>query len=565
MNDLDSADPNIQTAILEAFAEGVSAAVLLYDRNDLVVFSSQQLASIIPVDVGLMKPGARMRDLLTGMYDAGIRLVADTYEYRRALSREDWVAEQIAGLWKERTETIERPGLDRWIRVVKRRLPSGYGVCVVKDVSEQKKREEQWRLDTERVQVTEEVLDNLPFPISVKDRNGTFVAINKANCDFLDMTAEAVLGHRSAEINSAEVELRLGGINKDVYETGESVRIPEYITRPDGSTVAVMVHKYRIGRPGRYYLVTVKQDVSDLIAEGGQDGSLIPLLRPEDFVRTDLTREKSVPPAADPPNEARLSARILVVTANPQVETEAVGLLVEGGFDASAVSGADELALFLQLASDAGIGIDMVALDADMPDECRHVAEAHGVAVLSFFSGQLRHALPTQVRAELQRTCHDRAAPLEDDWDIAPVANENGIDVLVVEDNEVNQIVFSQIIEGFGYRYALAVDGEEAVQLWREKKPRIILMDVTLPKLNGFEAAAAIRELEAPEERVPVIGVLPHAFDRDREACFEAGMDEVILKPISPEALDAVLNRYLVAMDGDEAIAIAQGAPAFKA
>ena len=176
MNDLESADPNIQTAILEVMSEGLSAGVLLYDKNDAIVFASQQFAGMVPVAKGLLATGTRMRDLLAAMYDAGIRLAADTHGYRRALSREDWIAEQISGLWKERTETLERPAPDRWWSIGKRRLPSGYGVCVIKDISEQKKREEQWRLDTERVQITEEVLDSLPFPISVKDRNGTFVA-----------------------------------------------------------------------------------------------------------------------------------------------------------------------------------------------------------------------------------------------------------------------------------------------------------------------------------------------------------------------------------------------------
>src|SRR5690349_13582601 len=106
MNDLDSADPNIQTAILEVVAEGLSAAVLLYDKNDLLVFASQQFSGLLRVPKSLLQPGARLRDLLAAMYDAGIRMAADTFGYRRTLSREDWVADQIASLWKERAETL---------------------------------------------------------------------------------------------------------------------------------------------------------------------------------------------------------------------------------------------------------------------------------------------------------------------------------------------------------------------------------------------------------------------------------------------------------------------------
>ena len=119
------------------------------------------------------------------------------------------------------------------------------------------------------------------------------------------------------------------------------------------------------------------------------------------------------------------------------------------------------------------------------------------------------------------------------------------VDILIAEDNEVNQIVFSQILEGLGYRYAIATDGEEAVRLWRECSPRLILMDITLPKLNGFEASTRIRSLETAASSIPIIGVLAQPFDRDRNECFAAGMNDVILKPISPEALEATFRAHL--------------------
>lgn len=548
MNDLDTADPNIQTAILEALAEGLSAAVLLYDRNDLVVFASQQIASIMRVQPRLLVPGTRIRDLLAAMYDGGIRLVADTHNYRRALSREDWVAEQIAGLWKERSESLERPGPDRWLSVIKRRLPSGYGVCVIKDVSEQKKREEQWRLDTERVQVTEEVLDNLPFPISVKDRNSTFVAVNKANCDFLDLPADAILGHKGTDINSRAFEARLAPINQHVYETGEPIQLPERITRPDGSTIIAIVHKYRIGKPGRYYLVTVKQDVSSVAASA--DPSLQSTEWASGFVPIDMTRD---PAAISPINAASAVAgtKILIVSRFAGNVAEAIDVLSRQGADVSAAADADEFTLFLQLAAEADVRIDLVVIDARMPVELTQVAEAYGVSALRVEEAAFGPDLPFMVAAELGKSVEDSILPMVEGQTFQPVQKDESIDVLVAEDNEVNQIVFSQIIEGLGYRYVLAVDGEEAVRLWREHSPRLVLMDVTLPKLTGFEASAAIRALEKGDHPVPIIAVLPQAFDRDREACIEAGMNDVILKPISPEALDIVFQRYLASVEDE--------------
>jgi len=550
MNDLDAADPNIQTAILEALAEGLSAAVLLYDRNDLVVFASQQIASIMRVQPRLLMPGTRIRDLLAAMYDAGIRLVADTYNYRRALNREDWVAEQIAGLWKERSESLERPGPDRWLSVVKRRLPSGYGVCVIKDVSEQKKREEQWRLDTERVQVTEEVLDNLPFPISVKDRNSTFVAVNKANCDFLDLPADAILGHKGSDINSKAFEDRLTPINQHVYETGDPIQLPEHITRPDGSTALTIVHKYRIGKPGRYYLVTVKQDVSSVVAGVRTDLSQQSSEWVSGFVPIDMTRSAVSSSAVDPLS-AVAGAKILVVSRFADTVAEAIDVLSRQAADVSAAADADEFTLFLQLAAEADVRIDLVVIDARMPAELKQIAEAYGVTSLRVEEGIFGSGLPARIATELAKPVDEIVLPPIDEPSFGPVSKDESVDVLVAEDNEVNQIVFSQIIEGLGYSYVLATDGEEAVRLWREHSPRLVLMDVTLPKLTGFEASAAIRALEDGVKAVPIIAVLPQAFDRDREACIEAGMNDVILKPISPEALDAVFQRYLLS-DEDE-------------
>lgn len=548
MNDLDTADPNIQTAILEALAEGVSAAVLLYDRNDLVVFASQQIASIMRVQPRLLVPGTRIRDLLTAMYDAGIRLVADTHNYRRALSREDWVAEQIAGLWKERSESLERPGPDRWLNIAKRRLPSGYGVCVIKDVSEQKKREEQWRLDTERVQVTEEVLDNLPFPISVKDRNSTFVAVNKANCDFLDLPADAILGHKGTDINNKVFEDRIAPINQHVYETGEPIQLPERITRPDGSTALTIVHKYRIGKPGRYYLVTVKQDVSSVVAGAGAGTGAEQSLQSSEwasgFVPIDMTRDP-VSAALHHSTAVVAGAKILIVSRFADMVTGAIDVLARAAADVSAAADADEFTLFLQLAAEADVRIDLVVIDARMPAELMQIAEAYGVAALRVAETSFGPDLPLRVAAELARPHDDVVLPSIVEQAGPSLQKDESVDVLIAEDNEVNQIVFTQIIEGLGYRYVLAVDGEEAVRLWREHSPRLVLMDVTLPKLNGFEASAAIRALEDGTDIVPIIGVLPQALDRDREACVDAGMNDVILKPISPEALDTVFRRYL--------------------
>lgn len=124
--------------------------------------------------------------------------------------------------------------------------------------------------------------------------------------------------------------------------------------------------------------------------------------------------------------------------------------------------------------------------------------------------------------------------------------------ILVAEDNLVNQIVFTEALKQLGKDFELANDGREAVDLWREKKPRIIVMDVSMPNMNGHEATREIRRIEAEEglDRTPIIAVTAHAMASDRQHCEDAGMDDYMTKPISPDMLNAKISQWL----GDEPI-----------
>jgi CheY-like chemotaxis protein len=120
------------------------------------------------------------------------------------------------------------------------------------------------------------------------------------------------------------------------------------------------------------------------------------------------------------------------------------------------------------------------------------------------------------------------------------------LDILVAEDNEVNQLVFGQILSGLDLSYKIAANGRTAVEMYRTFKPRLILMDVSMPEMNGYEAARAIREAEAASGmHTPIIGVTAHALKGDREKCLEAGMDDYLPKPVSPERLGKKIGTWL--------------------
>jgi CheY-like chemotaxis protein len=127
-----------------------------------------------------------------------------------------------------------------------------------------------------------------------------------------------------------------------------------------------------------------------------------------------------------------------------------------------------------------------------------------------------------------------------------PQGIHGNLDILVAEDNEVNQLVFTQILSETGYSFEIVANGRKAVDAYERLNPRMILMDVSMPEMNGHEATGKIRELEAAREtHVPIVGVTAHALKGDRERCLEAGMDDYLPKPISPKALMAKVDRWI--------------------
>jgi len=136
--------------------------------------------------------------------------------------------------------------------------------------------------------------------------------------------------------------------------------------------------------------------------------------------------------------------------------------------------------------------------------------------------------------------------------DAKPAQQNLPLDILIAEDNEVNQLVFGQILSGLGLNYRIAGNGRTAVEMYRTLKPKLVLMDVSMPEMNGYEAARAIRAAEAGTGmHTPIIGVTAHALKGDREKCIDSGMDDYLPKPISPDRLGAKIGTWL----GENALA----------
>ncbi len=139
------------------------------------------------------------------------------------------------------------------------------------------------------------------------------------------------------------------------------------------------------------------------------------------------------------------------------------------------------------------------------------------------------------------------AAPATEASEPCAKADQDGaLDVLVAEDNDINQIVFTQILQETQYTFKIVKDGAEALESYRNDSPRLILMDVSMPEMNGMDAARAIRDLEeVGGTRVPIVGVTANALRGDREKCLDVGMDDYLAKPVSPAMLKQKISDWL--------------------
>ena len=123
--------------------------------------------------------------------------------------------------------------------------------------------------------------------------------------------------------------------------------------------------------------------------------------------------------------------------------------------------------------------------------------------------------------------------------------SEPAIDILVAEDNVVNQMVVKAMLENLNCTIRIAENGLEAVEMYSVATPDIVLMDVSMPEMDGFEATAEIRKIQERENLFrPIIGVTAHAMREDRESCLNNGMDDYLPKPIKEEALQKALRHW---------------------
>jgi CheY-like chemotaxis protein len=121
--------------------------------------------------------------------------------------------------------------------------------------------------------------------------------------------------------------------------------------------------------------------------------------------------------------------------------------------------------------------------------------------------------------------------------------------ILIAEDNPLNRKLVEAVLRPHGYRLLIAVDGLEAIAIATRERPDLILMDLQLPKLGGYEAVQALRS-QPETAHIPIVALTAHAMAGERERATAAGCDGYITKPIDTRALPKQVRAYLDSRKG---------------
>ena len=559
------------STILDLVANGLGLAVLVWDRDDRLIFAARAVLSLFPISPAFLEPGTRLRDYLGALYDAGLGAGIPAEGNRRRVGREEWISNRLSLHWRERFESVERMARRSWVSISNRRLSNGIGLVLISDLAQQKLHEEELQLDRERVDLTERILDDLPNAVCVKDRNLNYIAVNKAFCHMHGMSASALLGRSVWDLVDAEFAERYEQSDREVLETGVHHVAPQQIVTADGEDLWAIVHKFRVGKPVDGLLVTYFSDVTPLIGgfdpavEAASDTARLPRgaidrFEPaqnlyDPFKVLDVSTLVETP-AISLPSDVAYRLRILLVTDCPSLERRFADALADLSCDIGIVSSFAMLQELSAALTGTPLSPNLILHDERLGvpppgpfDELPHLPVSLSMSADDLAAQIMASGLSAQ---DVVADIYERIASLE------PAAQRQAeIDVLVAEDNDINQIVFAQILEGLGLSFKIAANGEEAVALWRSPRPKLVLMDLAMPVMDGPAAIRAIRAVEEQEMRAttPIVIVTTQATDMDAAEMSALAIPARLMKPVSPERVEALFHRHAAAAPAPERVA----------
>jgi PAS domain S-box-containing protein len=513
------AEERLRTAI-DALEDGF----VLYDKDDRLVICNERYREIYRDSADLIVPGARFEDLIR----EGVR----RGQYAEAMGREEaWIGERIAQHRSANSVVTQKLGDGRWLRIAERRTADG-GVVGF------------------RVDIT-----------ALKDAQERAEAASRAKSEFLANMSHEIRTPLNGVIGMTEL----------VLGTELSEEQTEYLG---------------IARSSAESLLQLLNDILDFskIEAGRMDLESIPfqpatelhdvarLFEPQ-AGKKGLRLRAEIAPDADAvvlgdPYRLRQILRNLVSNAVKFTEHGSVAL----GMSLASRS-ASRIGLCFSV-TDTGIGIAR--------RDQRHIFEAFtqsDESITRRFGGTgLGLAICRQLTSRMGGLLAVQSEPGEGtrfeftiEFDVVEAASEpssepsttplhsiSGLDVIVVEDNDVNRLVVSRLLERAGVRVRNASNALDGLALFRMRKPELVLTDLQMGEMSGFDLVRELRALERNGDRTPVIALTAHAESGERGRCLAAGMNGYVAKPFTSATLLAEIGMVLGALTAPAHVQTAQ-------
>jgi CheY-like chemotaxis protein len=516
----------------EYILDNMVAGICVYDADDSLIYFNRTLDDLYTPLIGPLQLGMKLDEVLERLADDNIRARPDDAELNDG-SRDRWVSERVALQQMPFAMDMMPLSDGRWLQCINRRLPDGVFVGLRVDVTEMKERESLLKNSVKDLGLYRDLLTQLPVAAVIRGPDDRIHFANHAYAERVGRSREALLSLDAAGSAGEVTETPCGIVLERDCVTVESV-----------------------DAAGARFTLSIQFQPVSVAAGHGSSG-------------VDLA-----------------SARILVIGGEEAHRANLLALVAEWGFEGVGAGDGPMGVAIMDEARLHGLAVDLVILDSQMSglggfDLARLIRAnpAHAeTAILLLTSEDAEHNLPTSgVQAQLARSARPeilrdavtevlnrtflnrrpvlQPPPLDAHRTtsgremVRPTADRpmfrKDIEVLVAEDNAINRIVFSQILDAAGISCRIVGNGAEAVEAWRRSRPSIILMDVSMPVMDGLTATEEIRRLETTAGgHVPIVGVTAHAFDGDRDMCLAAGMDDYLTKPISPESLEDKIWRW---------------------
>jgi PAS domain S-box-containing protein len=288
--------------------------------------------------------------------------------------------------------------------------------------------------------------------------------------------------------------------------------------------------------------------------------------------------EKPMEVATIAPPEALRGVKVLIVDDNRTNRRILEGMLKRWDMKSTSVEDGEEALVRMSSAQNVGEPYALVLTDMHMPkmngfsliEQIRQKPELSTAIIMMLTSAGhrgdgarcqdlgvaaylLKPIRQSELREAIARvlgvSAQKGAIPLVTRYSLQDARDSQTIlSVLVAEDNAVNQLLATRLLERRGHRVVMTTNGREALEALAKDRYDLVLMDVQMPEMDGLEATVALREKEKEKRdgfHQPVIALTAHAMKGDQERCLAAGMDGYLVKPIRPQELDEILERYL--------------------